>query len=803
MNFYLTPYSIASGLSTLLALFVFIIAYPRRNLPGGKPLMGLMTAVMIWSGGAFIEYGATDLSSNIFWAKIQYIGVLSTPLFYLALVLEYYDYKSWLRTRNIILLSVIPTITLFLTFSNEWHYLIWDEFTTNPINPTMIVFGHGPGFWIGVVGYSYALLAAATFLLLYGVITYPSVYKGQIFALITAALIPWVGNMIYLLGLLPIPGYEPTSFLMAFAGLFIVIGIFRYKLLNLIPIALLSVVKGMHDAVFLLDMTNKLVFLNPVAQQLLGNDKLLYSANLPVSLVFSDFPEILNQIEDPIHAPVEIKRTEKNSLRYFTSELSDFVDSSKKITGHIILVRDTTLQNQIHETRQQQAVIAERERMAQELHDNLGQVLSFISLSTESIRDQIVQGNYTSALSQTGALSLAAQNARMDVQEYILDMKTQSEDVHSFCNSLKMYLARYETITNMHVSLSLPMESIDSALSQSEFLNLLRIIQESLANARKHSKSSTVNIIFTLEPDCLSVVIADDGIGFDLQNPRTGSEGFGLDIMRKRAAHMNAEFEIRSNLDHGTQLFLRIKRSSQAVSFSDLVGLRVLVVDDHPLFVTGLTNVLVTQGISIIGTANNGDEAIEKVSQLRPDMVLLDVHLPGPSGTEIIHAITEACPDTQVVMLSLDSSDQLAVASMNSGARGYLLKSQNTRAIFQSLVSIRKGEIQLAPELANNLVKNFVLQDITPYDQAIHALKNAGLSDQQIKIFEKVTNGKIYKEIATEMHISESAIKYHIERIENLLNISSRSGIIAYAISIGLAKDRRKNSDPLEKTIRS
>ena len=795
MKFDFTPYVTLSAFSALLAVGVALAALLfRRKVPGSRALALLMLSVAEWSAFAAVEYAAVGIPAKLFWVKVEYLGVLSAPVFFLLFALEYNRSHQWLSKRRVFPLFFIPLLTWGLAITNEWHNLIWTGFSLQDHN--LLVYGHGWWFWGGVVGYSYLMILLGTVLLLYGALRNLKAYRIQTLLLIISALVPWAGNLIYNLGLSPDPGYEPTSFLFSLSGILMALAIYRYGLLNLVPVALQKVVESMGEFIFVLDIQGRLVYINPAAQQILsGGQTTLIGQTLP--RVFPAIQSVFNKMQDSLQPPPELDLPIEGSLRHYSIKIWPLYDSPQVLTGQVMVLHDITLQKQVQESLLNAAISEERERMDQELHDNLGQVLSYLVVNAQTVRDLIEQGNYTAALAQADSLNLAAQSASQDVRQHILDINTQFKDVRSFKAVLENYLARFETITGIKVKLSLPDELIDHLLPQSAFFNLLRIIQESLTNARKHSHAGLVQIIMTLEKDALGVMILDDGIGFDLSSAQPG---LGLDVIRGRAAQSGAEITIRSSIQQGTQILLKFPRLKSEVSFPELIGVKALVVDDHVLFSTGIKNLLEGHGMNVVGTARDGEEAVRLAGETKPDLVLMDVNLPLLSGPQAVRLVRICSPATQIVMLSAAAEESSLVEAMRNGATGFLLKSLPAEDFFQSLVAIRKGEIKFAPGIENSLVRRFLSPSLPPHEEAVQVLRDAGLSARQIEILEMVAMGRVYKEVASELHLTESAIKYHIERIQAYLNLDNRTDVIARAFRIGLVPNRRKKQDSPQET---
>ena len=237
MAFVVTPYVIIAAVTASVALFVAFFAWRRRHAPGGAMLAGLMLSVAIWSAATACEYAALTASGKFFWAKVAYIGVLSSPVFYLLFALEYNRLERWLTRRTAAFLFAIPLATLLLAFTNDWHYLIWTEITLIPDANNLALYGHGPVFWLSVVGYSYLLMLLATGLFIRAALRLPGLFRRQVAMIIAAALAPWVVNALYVTGQSPLPGLELTPLVMAFTGVILAWAIFGFRLLTVAPVA--------------------------------------------------------------------------------------------------------------------------------------------------------------------------------------------------------------------------------------------------------------------------------------------------------------------------------------------------------------------------------------------------------------------------------------------------------------------------------------------------------------------------------------------------------------------------------------
>lgn len=210
--------------------------------------------------------------------------------------------------------------------------------------------------------------------------------------------------------------------------------------------------------------------------------------------------------------------------------------------------------------------------------------------------------------------------------------------------------------------------------------------------------------------------------------------------------------------------------------------MKVLLVDDHPLFMEGLQNLLGAMGIEVVGAAKNGLEAFEKAGTLRPDVILMDVRMPGCNGLEATRLIKAKFPDIRIVMLTASEADEDLFEAVKSGASGYLLKNLNAGELFGMLEALKQGEAPLSPGLAARVLKEFNRGEILGKEQEEDQI----LTERQMEVLSLVAQGKTYKEVAESLYVTERTVKYHMGKILEKLHMRNRAQVIAYASHMGL-----------------
>ena len=806
MHWQFTPYAAALLISAGFSAAVAFAAWRRREAAGGLPLALLMAAVAEWSLAFALEAAAVGVPAKVFWGKIQYLGVTSFPIFLLTFALEFAHLDRWLTRRRLVLLWIIPLVTLGLAATNEWHCLIWTSFTPSPLaGSNMIIYGRGPWFW-AALAYFYLVVGTASIILIRAGLRFRYIYRRQALALLIGVPFPWIGSVMYVLELVP-AGYDYTPIGFALTGLVLLWNMYRLQLFDLAPVARDALIESMSDGVLVLDAQNRIVDINPAAQQPLGAAASLIGQSAEEALAAwpdtssGSVQALVTRYRDVHEARAEIC-VGGDPPRHLDLRISPLFDRRGRLTGRLIVWRDVTerkqAQAQIMEQQRALAVMDERERMGRELHDSVAQVLSYVNAQAQAALDLIEKGQAATAAAYLAHLSDAAQEANVDIRAWILGLRTTTSPEQGFFAALEQYLQQFSQTYGLPTTLSRPDDVADDLLSPMARIQLLRIVQEALTNTRKHAQANSAQVIFTPADVHVQVVIADDGIGFSphpVPPPRRG-EGvsphldweeaghFGLEIMRERAAIVGGALEVRSAPGRGTQVVVRLPLRKEPAEAS-LPPMRVLLVDDHPLVLEGLKNLLAARGVDVVGMAGDGQEAVELARRLRPDVILMDVRMPGLSGPEATRRIKAMLPDTKIVMLTVSAADEDLFEAARSGADGYLLKSLDAEQFFSLLAQVASGEAPLAPGLATRL-----LAGLAQAEAGVGAA--FGLSPRQVEVLQLVAEGMTYKEIGAKLYITKRTVRYHIDQIKEQLGVATRAEAVTYAVRVGLVSDRRE-----------
>lgn len=220
--------------------------------------------------------------------------------------------------------------------------------------------------------------------------------------------------------------------------------------------------------------------------------------------------------------------------------------------------------------------------------------------------------------------------------------------------------------------------------------------------------------------------------------------------------------------------------------------MKILLVDDHPIFLEGVQNLLAARGFNVVATAANGEEALEKVGRFLPDVVLMDIIMKPLSGVETTRLIKAKHPDVNIIMLTASETEADLFAAVKSGASGYLLKSLDADELYDMLTKYEQGEIPVSPGLATKLLEEFKKneQEYVPEEAADDVEDDAGihrLSKRQKDVLILVAKGMKYKDIARKLGVTERTVKYYMDMILCKLHMENRSQAVRYAIERGFA----------------
>lgn len=213
--------------------------------------------------------------------------------------------------------------------------------------------------------------------------------------------------------------------------------------------------------------------------------------------------------------------------------------------------------------------------------------------------------------------------------------------------------------------------------------------------------------------------------------------------------------------------------------------IRILIADDHQLFREGLARVLNdASDVKVVATLSNGEDAVARAAELQPDVILMDVNMPGMGGLEATRQLRARHPAIKIIMLTISEREGDLFEAIRAGARGYLLKSATSDELGEAIRHIHAGEAIIAPAMAAKLLDEFAASPASREK----APRGEGLTDRERDILQRVARGLSNKEIGAELALSPHTVKAHLRSILDKLHLRSRAEAAAWAAQSGLTK---------------
>ena len=321
--------------AALLSFTCAIYSWQQKS-PGGRYFVFMLLSISIWTIGYACELLFLPAGLKLFWAKTEYIGSTSLPLFWFLFSAHYTHNIKWLSPRWIASMAIIPLITLVLVFTNEQHGLIWPSVKPESnLYGANLVYQHGSAFWINAI-YAYFLILMATWWLISFAFRTQHLYRQQAYTLVFSAAIPLIANILYVSNLNIFMNIDPTPIAFSSTGLLLTWGLFNYRMIDLAPVARELLFERIGDGVILLNKENNIVDINPAACVLI-HVKPADVLGQPARQIFSHWENLVNQFRNTMDIQVELP---VDSEHWIDLRISSLFDQNKQANGRLIVIRD-------------------------------------------------------------------------------------------------------------------------------------------------------------------------------------------------------------------------------------------------------------------------------------------------------------------------------------------------------------------------------------------------------------------------------------------------------------------------------
>jgi PAS domain S-box-containing protein len=549
-------------------------------------------------------------------------------------------------------------------------------------------------------------------------------------------------------------------------------------------VLLQSVIEGSSDAIYLKDAWGRYLLANTSAKEIIGRPVEEIIGRSDADLLAPEVAGSLMETDRQVMTTGEIRKQEETMLvdgakRTFLSTKAPYRDHEGRVTGVVGVASDITeLKNAEKALREMRE--AERSRISRDLHDVVLQDLTYALQKVQLSRTK--QDESPGLDEAVAALGRSVRGLRSAVY----DLSVEAEDHGRFVRSVE---ALVELNRGMYPECEFGLE-VHEGFPEEQSKDLLRIVQEALANSRRHSGASHARVAAGTSPGRLWVEVSDDGRGFD---PARMSAGTGTRAMRERARALGGELVISSRPGGGTrvQFEMPAARDGEFPGQARAGKARILLVDDHASFRQGVAAALEGEpDFSIAGQAGSLAEASGMLRET--DVGIFDLGLPDGYGGDLIRALRTANPRAQALVLS-SSQDRAEIAqAVESGAAGVLHKSAGMDEIIDAVRRLKAGETLLPLEDVVELLRFAGARKEEEYEaqQSI-----ARLTDREREVLEALAEGLDAQQIAGRLHISAKTERNHVASILAKLGVHSRLQALVFADRHGVVEIGRPQGD--------
>ncbi|BAH46794.1 two-component hybrid sensor and regulator [Brevibacillus brevis NBRC 100599] len=442
---------------------------------------------------------------------------------------------------------------------------------------------------------------------------------------------------------------------------------------------------------------------------------------------------------------------------------SILIESHKQ--GRIIQEQKGLLEQHIKQI-EELTLIEERNRLSHELHDTIGHSLTSLIVGVESLRSSVPD----SQVERVDKLVSIAQGSLDDIRKHLHQLSHARARFNQSLSEAFLELTG-DFMKSTGVTVNFRVIGSETLVMQKMSICLYRCLQESLTNAVRHGQASVIAVDLYFESQQLRLQIEDNGNGLE-----SIEFGLGLKGIKERLEQQQGTLSVHSQSGQGTVVIWNVPIQAEAGKGS----IRLLIVDDQVMIADSLQQILSQQdNFIVVGTASDGQEALEQCERHQPDIVLMDVHMQGMNGLEAILQMKERWPNMKIVVMTTFEDSVQAASALEHGAEGYMLKSTRPKEMMEALKLIYSGGTWLDQLIATRVFEEMKrqreqLEKYSPNDPY-------GLTKREREILQLLSDGLRYKSIATKLYLSEGTVRNYCSTLYSKLGVSNREEAIELA----------------------
>jgi signal transduction histidine kinase len=547
------PYLLTVLAPLLFLVFLCIYGFKNRTVPGAIPFTFLMALAILWIASDAFRLSATENISRIFWFKCEKALILPMATAGFCFAVAYAGLGQWLSRRMSVFLSVIPVIFAILILTDGIHHLVWKQIYYDGVIHTNI----GEAHW-AALAYGW-LLSLGQLAVLMWLFTRSPRHRWIAAGLIVTLIVVRAASIFNIAGNNPFKPLDPMVLALNIALPFYAFAFFGLHMFDVVPVARNMVIDRMAAAIMVIDTEMCIADLNETAERMLNiiRNKAI---GCRIETVLEALPDLLDIIRNPETRQRDI-RLGNSENRWYQVSVSPLCDHRFFHLGQLVWIQDITerkqFQEQILDYQKTQAMLQERELLARELHDGIGQTLAAMQLHLSAASELLAKGETHQAASYLHRLSAVVQDAKDSVRTYLSGVKTLPPGERNFVETVKHCLETCGRNHGIHTELTVSSEIQHGCVEASVAAQLQPILQEALSNARRHGKADVAKVFLTGGDGWLHIMIEDNGQGFNLETAEH-HHSFGLRSMQGRAESVGGRFAVASAPGEGARITVQI-----------------------------------------------------------------------------------------------------------------------------------------------------------------------------------------------------------------------------------------------------
>ncbi|MCA9968934.1 MAG: PAS domain-containing protein [Anaerolineales bacterium] len=564
-------YSTLLTVSATVSAVVAIFAWRRRSVPSARAIAWLMCGLCWWAATYALHWTAVYRPGPHFWVDLTYAGVVVVPTSFFVFALRFTHRDQWLTTPARYWLLVEPLLTLLLLWTDPWHGLF---FAGKRLPDTSTILNGGPWFWTHIV-YTYTLLLIACLLLGRFVLRKTTLFRGQATLILAAALLPWLGNVIGLTALNPLPNLDLTPIFFTLTGILLAGSLLHYRLFDLLPVARSQLFESMQAGVIVLDVQNRVVDINPAALRFLALSTAGAATAVSAATVGQPGAALLAPWDVQLPAGTQPEAQSQlvvvNGRMHLDLRVAPLTDNAGQLSGRLITLHDITDRTQLEQAlrRQNEELEAFAHTVAHDLKGPLGVLLGYTEVLPDFLPADTVPSESAGIVSKIQQMGYKMNTI---IDELLLLTEIQQQAVSR--QSVDMAAVLAEVMPRIEPLIAARQAVIDTPASWPAVWGYAPWLEEVwtnlLDNALKYGGDPPrITLGADVQPDgMVRFFVRDNGPGIApeaqallfteftrLGQVRTAGHGLGLSIIKRIITRLDGRVGVSSTPGRGSTFY--------------------------------------------------------------------------------------------------------------------------------------------------------------------------------------------------------------------------------------------------------